>query len=247
MKWPGLAYNYRMNHHNETGLTVLELLTAVVVLSLLVAIAHPLFSKYTSRARQSEARAALSNIYAAEKSFYLAKNAYTACIGNIGYAPSSETQYYSTGFMDGFYQGPCQTPSSSCIPGGTYGLRLSFDIISRKNGFGQTVTNWARFNEGGDLCTPTTNVPGKIFFSASNYDISGTALSLTASPTSQCNLPAGAVTQNTFLASAAGKIGLEDIDFWTIDQNKGLVNLGPRNQWSPNPAQGLVGAASVCN
>ena len=82
----------------QKGFTLIELMIVVGIIGILVAIAAPNFSKYQSKARQSEAKIALSAIYGAEKSFYSEYSSYATGLDAVGYAPEGQRRYYNTGF-----------------------------------------------------------------------------------------------------------------------------------------------------
>ncbi|MEP7243210.1 MAG: type IV pilin protein [Gammaproteobacteria bacterium] len=61
----------------QTGFTLVEILTAVVIAVVLVAVAIPAYTKHVARARRSEAVAALLQLQAEQQKFYLQHNRYT--------------------------------------------------------------------------------------------------------------------------------------------------------------------------
>lgn len=87
-----------INLKNQEGFTLIELMIVVGIIGILVAIAAPNFSKYQSKARQSEAKIALSAIYGAEKSFYSEYSAYATGLDAVGYAPEGQKRFYNVGF-----------------------------------------------------------------------------------------------------------------------------------------------------
>jgi type IV pilus assembly protein PilA len=83
---------------SQKGFTLIELMIVVGIIGILVAIAAPNFSRYQSKARQSEAKIALSAIYAAEKSFFSEYSAYHTNLAAVGYQPEGLKRYYWVGF-----------------------------------------------------------------------------------------------------------------------------------------------------
>lgn len=83
---------------NQKGFTLIELMIVVGIIGILVAIAAPNFSRYQSKARQSEAKIALAAIYGAEKSFYSEYAAYIGSMDAIGYSPEGQRRFYSVGW-----------------------------------------------------------------------------------------------------------------------------------------------------
>jgi prepilin-type N-terminal cleavage/methylation domain-containing protein len=82
----------------QEGFTLIELMIVVGIIGILVAIAAPNFSRYQSKARQTEAKIALAAIYGGEKSFYSEYSAYIGSFDSIGYAPEGQKRFYSTGW-----------------------------------------------------------------------------------------------------------------------------------------------------
>lgn len=83
---------------NDKGFTLIELMIVVGIIGILVAIAAPNFARYQSKARQSEAKIALSAIYGAEKSFYSEYSAYAGGLDAVGYSPEGQKRFYTVGF-----------------------------------------------------------------------------------------------------------------------------------------------------
>jgi type IV pilus assembly protein PilA len=83
---------------NEEGFTLIELMIVVGIIGILVAIAAPNFSRYQSKARQSEAKIALAAVYGSEKSFYSEYAAYISSMDAIGYSPEGARRFYAVGW-----------------------------------------------------------------------------------------------------------------------------------------------------
>jgi len=82
----------------EQGFTLIELMIVVGIIGILVSIAAPNFSRYQSKARQSEAKIALSAIYGGEKSFYSEYSSYISSMDAIGYSPEGQKRFYGVGW-----------------------------------------------------------------------------------------------------------------------------------------------------
>ncbi len=62
--------------HNRKGFTLIELMIVVVIIGILAAMAIPRFMKATARAKQSEAKELLKQIYTMEHTYRQANNTY---------------------------------------------------------------------------------------------------------------------------------------------------------------------------
>lgn len=85
----------------QAGFSLIELLIAVVIVSLLIGIGLPGYRQYVQRANRSDATAALLRIAAAQERFYLQNNRYAVNVGQMNAAPpgglgilSTERGYY---------------------------------------------------------------------------------------------------------------------------------------------------------
>lgn len=67
------------------GVTLLELMLVVVILSLLVTIAYPNYREFTARAKRNEAKAALLLIAQNQERVYLSTNQYTNNMRDLGF------------------------------------------------------------------------------------------------------------------------------------------------------------------
>ena len=68
------------------GITLLELMIVVVIISILTAIAYPNYREYVTRAKRTEAKAALLQIATVQERIYLQSNSYTQNLIALGFA-----------------------------------------------------------------------------------------------------------------------------------------------------------------
>ena len=68
------------------GVTLLELMIVIVVLSLIVTVGIPNYREYAARAKRTEARAALLQIATNQERHYLQNNTYTTDMSELGFA-----------------------------------------------------------------------------------------------------------------------------------------------------------------
>lgn len=68
------------------GVTLMELMIVVVVISILAAIAYPNYRQYVARAKRNEAMSCLLQIATLQERFYLQNNTYTTNMTSLGFA-----------------------------------------------------------------------------------------------------------------------------------------------------------------
>lgn len=72
------------------GVTLLELMIVVVIVSILAAIAYPSYRQYVAKAKRNEAKAGLLQIATLQERFYLQNNTYTTDLTNLGFAVATD-------------------------------------------------------------------------------------------------------------------------------------------------------------
>jgi type IV pilus assembly protein PilA len=80
------------------GFSLIELMVVVGIIGVLATIAIPQYSKFSSRAKQSEAKVNLGGIYTVEKAYYVEGSTYSPCLAQIGYEASGQQRRYTIGF-----------------------------------------------------------------------------------------------------------------------------------------------------
>ncbi len=87
----------RLRKHMR-GITLIELMIVVVVVSILAAIAFPNYQEFSARAKRNEARAALLRLATNQERFYLNNNTFTQNLTSLGFGSTptwtTETGYY---------------------------------------------------------------------------------------------------------------------------------------------------------
>ena len=87
------------------GITLLELMIVVVIVSILAAVAYPNYRQFAARAKRNEAKAMLLEIAAAQERFYLQNSRY-GTLGELGF----DDPYVSE---TGTYQATVDIPNPS--------------------------------------------------------------------------------------------------------------------------------------
>ena len=77
----------------QRGFTLIELMIAVAIVGILVAIAIPSFTKFQARSKQSEAKANLKAVFVSEKGFMQEKEKYSSLVGQLGFSPERNNRY----------------------------------------------------------------------------------------------------------------------------------------------------------
>ena len=69
----------------QRGITLIELMIVVVVISILAAVAYPNYQEFVARAKRNEARAALLMLATNQERFFLNNNTFTADVRELGF------------------------------------------------------------------------------------------------------------------------------------------------------------------
>ncbi len=88
--------------NTQRGITLIELMIVVVVISILAAVAYPNYQEFVARAKRNEAKAALLQLATNQERFYLNNNAFTDDVRDLGFASAdagetaiTENDYYT--------------------------------------------------------------------------------------------------------------------------------------------------------
>ena len=75
-----------LTRRNMRGVTLVELMIVVVIVSILVAIGYPSYLQFTARAKRTEAKAALLKIAVNQERIYLQNNTFTTDLLVLGFS-----------------------------------------------------------------------------------------------------------------------------------------------------------------
>jgi len=119
---------------NMHGITLIELMIVVVIVSILAAVAFPNYQEFTARAKRNEARAALLRLATNQERFYLNNNTFTQDLTALGFATTpttvTETGYYTIQVTAA--NASNFTASATYLQGGSEaGKCLTFSITAR--------------------------------------------------------------------------------------------------------------------
>jgi len=179
------------------GFSLVELMIVVAIIGILAAIAIPNFMRFQTKARQSEARADLSAIYAAQKAFNAEWSQYYGDFVETGYVPEG-TFRYEHGFT--------ASVNSPANYTGAIGAAAAATRLSTAGGNCGTSPAFADFNPGAAV-------------NNCSVDRAPTAGALPG-------LGASALTAAAFVAHAQGNIDQDAAsDNWSINESKQI--FGP--------------------
>ncbi len=75
----------------QTGVTLIELMATVVILSILTLIAYPSYRDFVQRSQRTEAKEALLHIATNQERFYLQNNTYSGDLTELGFSSGETT------------------------------------------------------------------------------------------------------------------------------------------------------------
>ncbi|WP_455220343.1 type IV pilin protein [Kaarinaea lacus] len=90
--------NKEKNLSNQSGFTLVELMIAVVVVSILAMVAIPAYNDSVTKGRRADAKSTLTTMAARQEQFFMDNKRYTADLKELGYASASGVDS-----IDGYY------------------------------------------------------------------------------------------------------------------------------------------------
>ncbi len=191
-----------------SGFSLVELMVVVGIIGVLATIAIPQYSKFTARAKQSEAKVQLGAIYTVEKAFFVEGGEYSSCLSGIGYGVEGNKRRYKVGFSsnenDSVSGLTCGNPATSgaAVNALTPGVHYFPAAIGRGD-----VTSLNAFDDPAPASAAELDEYKVVPATAGTGGTGGTAPQVAR-----------------FRAGAHGDLGALSLDKWTIDENQDLKN-----------------------
>jgi type IV pilus assembly protein PilE len=113
----------------QRGFTLIELVIAMVIASILAAIAIPSYNSYIMKSRRTEAKSTLLNLASLEERFYSTNNTYSTTPSDLGY-PTTATVPFPVG--SGYYNISALTviPAAAPINSTSAGTPATYSITA---------------------------------------------------------------------------------------------------------------------
>ena len=87
--------NVQSMKYSTQGFTLLELMIAIVIVSILVGIALPSYTEFVKKGRRADAMAALLDVQNRQEQFMFDRQTYTTNIANLGLPGTSADGHYT--------------------------------------------------------------------------------------------------------------------------------------------------------
>lgn len=200
---------------NKSGFSLVELMVVVAIIGILASLAIPQVTKFQAKARQSEAKSMLSTIYSSEKAFFAEYSAYHSAFAAIGFSPEGSLRY-NVGFTAG--------PGNAGVAQGYNASPSALSQTKLYCGAGGTFSAGCTILLGTNNAAPTTLADSTVFGTYTS-PAAGTAWSTSAAAPGSCEVHTIPATGATFLACATAAIYQGNVDFWSMDHQKKILNL----------------------
>lgn len=105
-------------HKNKFGMTVFDLIVSVSIITFLSSIISPIFESFKVKARATEGKIILTNIYKMQEIWSSEYEVYSSCLNQMG-LKSSKEGYFSYGFTDNASNnGDINSPNGKAVQNG---------------------------------------------------------------------------------------------------------------------------------
>lgn len=118
----------RTRLERAAGFTLIELMIAVVVVAILLAIAVPSYQTYVRKARRTDAKTALLDLATREQRYFSVNNGFTASPQNLAYGGAGATFPLTVG--SGYYSVNVSVPAAAPDPNAANVAAPSFSFVA---------------------------------------------------------------------------------------------------------------------
>src|SRR5580658_10407876 len=80
---------------DSKGFTLVEMMIVVAIIGILASMAIPSYQRYQLRARQTEAKIGLANVYTSEQSFFAENGTFSLCLRQLGGLTKTDAAAYA--------------------------------------------------------------------------------------------------------------------------------------------------------
>jgi prepilin-type N-terminal cleavage/methylation domain-containing protein len=135
-------------HKSQKGFTLIELMIVVVIIGILAALAIPRFMRATTKAKQSEAKTLLKQIYTMEQTYRQANDAYWP-------NPAGNATADATNGLTAFAALGVEVGSTARYSYALTGALNTFSCVATANlDDDATIDTWTINEQGQLVCTP---------------------------------------------------------------------------------------------
>ena len=207
---------------SRRGSTLIEMMVVVAIIGILAAIAVPNYLRFQARAKQSEAKGNLKAIFIGERARFGEKDAFSAFVQDIGFAPERGNRYAYR------LTAGCANPE----------VRVGAAIVTAS----PATVDCIQVDQGkfpGALALPPTAGGVPAWQPPANNPSVPANISDALTQIPNCPLC-------SFSASAAGNVDLDNtIDVWYVASVDAVIAAGVC--WEASPAGGNIGAGQPFN
>jgi prepilin-type N-terminal cleavage/methylation domain-containing protein len=145
------AYNHlikKIRSKDDSGFSLIELMVAIAIASILMTIAVPNYMKFSDKVRIQAGKGLLVAVFIAEKNFYAEHNTFTTRLDAIGFSASGKT-YFNIGFTGDFPPPPFIVSDAACNELCNYGCALHREAncqLDALNGLDGDTPGFANLN-----------------------------------------------------------------------------------------------------
>lgn len=193
----------KLVNRTKKGFTLVELLIVVAIIGILSTVGIPAFRKMMQKAKQSEARVNLGNLYTVESAFFSEYGAYGHNLSVMGYEISGDAG--SLTYAIGFTAAPaCTGQANLPAVGDAYGQAINASLPSY---FATYVA-------------ATDSIHGRRTYT--NCEVAST---VGASPYGTFTAGAYGTVRQGVDKNGTGAGGPGNIDVWTVNQARTIANV----------------------